>query len=79
MLTYITVELKTWIRSRSFLDIFCMIRIPGCTDSLYRGYERKKSQRERGKPNNKLLIIENNVMFTREEVVGGKGEIGDGE
>ena len=33
--------------------------------------------RERGKPTNRLLTIENKLMFTRREVGGAMGEIGD--
>ena len=68
-----------WIRTGKFLDVFCMTKIPGYTDRLDRSYERKKCQRERGKPSNRLLIVEKNVKFTREEVFGGMGEIGDGD
>ena len=36
-----------------------------------------KGKREREKPRNRFLTIENILMVTREEVDGGMGEIGD--
>ena len=35
--------------------------------------------KRRGKPRNKLLIIDNKLIVTRREVGGGKGYIGDGD
>ena len=39
----------------------------------------KGEKRERDKPRNRLLTIENKLMVTRGEVGGGMGEIGDGD
>ena len=40
-----------------------------------RNEQRGKKERERGKPRNMLLAIENKLMVTRREM----GEIGDGD
>ena len=39
----------------------------------------KKRERERGKPRNGLLTIENKLMVIRGDVGGEMGEIGDGD
>ena len=39
----------------------------------------KGKKRERGKPRNRLLTIENKLMVTRREAVLGEGETGDGD
>ena len=40
--------------------------------------QRGEKERQWGKPRNRLLTTENKLMVTR-EVVGGTGEIGDGD
>ena len=37
-----------------------------------------RGMKERGKPRNRLLTIENKLMVAREEVGGRMGKIGDG-
>ena len=39
--------------------------------------EQRGEKRERGKPRNRLLTVENNLMVTRREVGGGVGKIDD--
>jgi len=39
--------------------------------------EQREKERERAKPRNRILTIENKLMVTRGEVSGG-GEIGEG-
>lgn len=40
--------------------------------------EQRKRKRERNKPRNRLLTIENKLMVTRREVVGKRGKKGWG-
>ena len=44
-----------------------------------RNKTNEQREKERGKPRNRLLTIENKLMVTRGEVGGGMGEIGDGD
>ena len=39
----------------------------------------KGKKRERDKPRNRLVTVENTLMFTRGEVGGGMGKIGKGD
>ena len=39
----------------------------------------QRKERERDKPRNRLLTIENTLLVTRGEVGKGVGEIGDGD
>ena len=41
--------------------------------------QKGKKEREREKPRNRPLTVENKLMVTRGEVGGGTGEIGDGD
>ena len=40
--------------------------------------KQKAKGKKRDKPRNRILTIENKLMFTRREVGWGMGEIGDG-
>ena len=39
----------------------------------------KQREREGGKPGNRLLTVENNLLVIRREVGGGMSEVGDGD
>ena len=44
----------------------------------FRKQNKQTIKKERDKPKNRLLTVENKQMVTREELDGGMGEIGEG-